>query len=113
MNHNRGKTIAKDLWSADKSPKLIPRTRIRAYIYDCVYFDKCITNLRKTNINQVMNHFNLNQKQRTIIKNMISVILNRDNDNLPPILHENENYTDEMKNVRYQLKAIMVWFGLV
>lgn len=105
MNYNRGKTIAKDFWSSDKLPKSIPRTLIRAYIYDCVHLDKSMSNLSKRNINQVMNHFNLHQKQRAKIKNMISVILNRDNENLPPILHE--NYGDEFKIVRHQLKAIM------
>lgn len=107
MNHNRGKNIEKDIWSADKLPKLIPRSLIREYIYNCVYYDNSITNLSKTNICKVMKRFNINRKERSKIKNMICVILNRDNENLPPILHESINLDDEMKNVRSTLKAIM------
>lgn len=93
MSHNKGKIIAEDFFDGSDEPKIIYRSDIRSYIYTQVYLNQNIKNLSKKNINNVMHHFNILEKDRNKIKNMMNIILHRNNFKSPPLLSErNNNY---------------------
>lgn len=89
MGQNRGMVIAKDFLSADRCPIVIPRAAISAFIYDYVYLENIIKNLKNKNIVFVMQRFNLRREDKNKIKHIMKVILNRNNANLPPIIKRN------------------------
>lgn len=87
MTHNRGLKIAGDF--KQTNDKIIPRQKIRAFIYYCIAVQGIIENTSKNCINIVMDRYNLKIEARNKVKKMIEVILKRDNDNLPPIIYQN------------------------
>lgn len=92
MSHNKGKIIAEDFFDGSDEPEIIYRSDVRAYIYTQVYLNQNIQNLSQKNIDNVMLHFNLLEKDRNKIKNMIYIILHRNNFKSPPLRKRNNNY---------------------
>lgn len=96
--HNIGQKIGGDFWNSDQTPKVIPRAAVRAFIYECVYVNSKICNVSRKNIHMVIDQFNMQVKDRNKVKQMISVIINRNNANLPPILYEAQEDDDRRVN---------------
>lgn len=86
--HNKGQRVGGDFSSSDQPPKVIHRTIVRAFIYKCVYINSTICNASRKNIDMVMDEFKMQTKDRNKVKQMILGIINRNNNILPPILHE-------------------------
>lgn len=93
--NNKGKNVGGDFWSSKIPPKMIPRAEVRAFIYKCVYTDAKIRNVKRQNVNLVINQFNMQKKDGTKVKKMIENIIKRDNVNLPPISYENSDSNDD------------------
>lgn len=118
MSSNKGKIIANDFVNDDFIT--VPRVAVRAFIYKCVVVQKTINSLKNTNINIVMHHFKLDNKDRLKIKHMINKILHRANDKLPPInfgpdkiqkIHYNKSSEDQRKNQKKKRKSkIQIFF---